>query len=194
MVERGDPLEAAGRERCAIVAFGRRVPVELAVEAPVVLVAREAPKAVGRGLERAEDLAIKQLRLEDAPEALDPYIVLGRVSETDGAVAGEPNAMAALRYAADGQVGWSWARSASDRRPRGGPSHPGRVGPMHRRTRGDGSIARSASALRQWNATPSLFGNGHLMDICARSLIWVRWQSRSRLEPGVLRPCTEVVG
>jgi hypothetical protein len=41
---------------------------------------------------------------------------------------------------------------------------------------------------------PSLFGNGHLMDICARSLIWVRWQSRSRLEPGVLRLRTEVVG
>ncbi len=44
------------------------------------------------------------------------------------------------------------------------------------------------------SATPSLFSNGHLMDICARSLIWVRWQSRSRLEPGVLRPRTEVVG
>jgi hypothetical protein len=35
------------------------------------------------------------------------HIVLIRVSETDGAVAGEPNAMAALRDTADGQVGWS---------------------------------------------------------------------------------------
>ncbi len=47
---------------------------------------------------------------ERLDEPLGPYIVLIRVSETDGAVAGEPNAMAALRYAADGQVGWSWAR------------------------------------------------------------------------------------
>jgi hypothetical protein len=109
-------------------------------------------------------------------------------------VAGEPNAMAALRYATDG---------GSDGLGQGVPAiaghgaarlHPERVGPKLGRTRGDGSIARSASALRQWTANPSLFGNGHLMDICARSLIWVRWQSRSRLEPGVLCPCTEVVG
>jgi hypothetical protein len=138
--------------------------------------------------------AIGPLREQGLDEPLGPYIVLIRVNETDGAVAGEPNAMAALRYAADGQVGWSWARSASDRRPRGGPSHPERVGPRLGRTRGDGSITRSASALRRWSATPSLFGNGHLMDICARSLIWVRWQSRSRLERGALRPRTEVVG
>jgi hypothetical protein len=39
-----------------------------------------------------------------------------------------------------------------------------------------------------------LFGNGHLMDICARSLIWVRWQSLLWLEPRVLRPRREVVG
>jgi hypothetical protein len=156
---------------------------------------------VDEAMKREEAVAVRAIGPSVGPfveqgldEALGPYIVLDRVNETDGAVAGEPNAMATLRYAADRQVAWSRARSASDRRPRGGPSHPERVGPRLGRTRGDGSITRSASALRQWSATPSLFGNGHLMDICARSLIWVRWQSRSRLEQGALRPRTEVVG
>jgi hypothetical protein len=39
-------------------------------------------------------------------EALDPYIVLGRAMRTDGAVAGEPDAMVALRCAADQPVAW----------------------------------------------------------------------------------------
>ena len=45
-----------------------------------------------------EGLGIRPLGKEGAHEALGPYIVLIRVSETDGTVAGEPNAMAALRY------------------------------------------------------------------------------------------------
>ena len=36
MVEGGDACEAAGGERRAVVAFGRRVPVELAVD-PVIV-------------------------------------------------------------------------------------------------------------------------------------------------------------
>jgi len=85
------------------------------------------------------------------------------------------------------RVGWSRAGSASRRRPRGGPSYPRRVGPMHRRTKGDGSITRSA--VRSGNGVPPPRRSAAitLMDICARSLIWVRWQSRSRLEQGVLR-------
>jgi hypothetical protein len=39
-------------------------------------------------------------------EALDPYIVLGAASRTDGAVAGERDAMVALRCAADQPVVW----------------------------------------------------------------------------------------
>jgi hypothetical protein len=49
-------------------------------------------------------------------------IVLNMTSGTDGAVTGEPDVMVALRYATDRRVAWSWARSASDRRPRGGLS------------------------------------------------------------------------
>ena len=48
--------------------------------------------------DRPEDLAVKRLGLEDPLEALDPCVVLGRASSTEGAVAGEPDAMAASRY------------------------------------------------------------------------------------------------
>ena len=64
-------LEASSRERSPVVALGRGMPVELAVQAVVVVVGRETGKPIGRGLDRPEDLSVEQLRLEDAPEALD---------------------------------------------------------------------------------------------------------------------------
>jgi len=68
---------------------------------------------VDEAAEGVEPVAVRAVRSGVGPlveqgldEPLDPYIVLSRVSETDGAVAGEPNAMAALRYAADHLVAW----------------------------------------------------------------------------------------
>ncbi len=71
MLECGDVLEAPVGEGRAVVAFGRSVPAEFAMEAVVVVVAREAGQAVVRGLGGGEQLAVEQLGLEDAPEALD---------------------------------------------------------------------------------------------------------------------------
>ena len=71
MVEDGDAFEAASGERGTVVALGWGVPVQLAMEPVVVVVGREVGKPVGGRVERPEDLAIEQLRLEDPPEALD---------------------------------------------------------------------------------------------------------------------------
>lgn len=79
VVERGDAFEAAGGEWGAVVALGRGVPVEFAVEPVVVVVGREVGEPVGRRVERPEDLAVEQLRLEDPPEALDLAVRPGRV-------------------------------------------------------------------------------------------------------------------
>jgi hypothetical protein len=77
VLQRRHALEATGGEGRAVVALGRRVPVELTVEPVVVVVGREAAEAVGGGLERPEDVPVEQLGLEDAPEALDLAVRLG---------------------------------------------------------------------------------------------------------------------
>jgi hypothetical protein len=122
-----------------------------------VVEALPLPQAVSEEAGIVDDDALQEL-VElvgvDPVRSLDPDIVLIRVSETDGAVAGEPNAMAALRYAADSKVGWSWARNARGRRPRGCPSHPERVGPRLGRR---GAMARSLDLrVRSGNGVPPL--------------------------------------
>jgi len=79
VLERRDVLEAPVGEGRAVPALGRGLPAELAVEAVVVVVQREAHEALVRGRRRGEDLAVEQLGLEDAPEALDLAVRPGRV-------------------------------------------------------------------------------------------------------------------
>jgi len=79
VVERWHAFEAAGGEWRSVEAFGRRVPVELAVEPVVVVVGREMGEPIGGCVKRPEDLAVEELRLEDPPEALDLAVRPGRV-------------------------------------------------------------------------------------------------------------------
>src|SRR6266542_4282314 len=79
MCESGDVLEAAVAEGRAVEALGRREPADLAVQAVVVVVANVLGQGrLGLG-QRAEDLAVEDLGLEDAPEALDLAVRPGRV-------------------------------------------------------------------------------------------------------------------
>jgi hypothetical protein len=57
MLERGDTLDAAIGDGRALVALGRRLPVELAMETVVVVVGGEAGQPLVRGLRRGEQLA-----------------------------------------------------------------------------------------------------------------------------------------
>ena len=57
---------------------------------------------------RAVWSGVRPLAEQGPDEALRPYIVLSRGSGTDGAVAGERDAMVALRYAVDQSVAWPW--------------------------------------------------------------------------------------
>src|SRR6266508_2817767 len=79
MLERRDVVEAAVAKGRAVEALGRSEPADLAVEPVVVVVAN----VLGQGrlglCQRAEDLAVEDLRLEDAPEALDLAVRPGRV-------------------------------------------------------------------------------------------------------------------
>ena len=71
MFERRHVLEALVGEGCAVPALGGGLPADGAVEPVVVVVDREPGQPLVRGLGRGEQLAVEQLRLEDAPEALD---------------------------------------------------------------------------------------------------------------------------
>src|SRR6266508_5910808 len=68
MLERRDVVEAAVAKGRAVEALGRSEPADLAVEPVVVVVAN----VLGQGrlslCQRAEDLAVEDLRLKDAPE------------------------------------------------------------------------------------------------------------------------------
>src|SRR6266511_2659751 len=79
MCEGGDVLEATVAEGRAVEALGRREPADLAVQAVVVVVANVLGQGrLGLG-QRPEDLAVEDLGLEDAPEALDLAVGPGRV-------------------------------------------------------------------------------------------------------------------
>lgn len=118
-----------------------------------------------------------------------PSIVLGIANRTDGAVAGEPDAMVALRCAADQPV--AWHRQGVPAIAGHGAARPNEPGEAHRLPdEGDGSIARSAGARLAQDCRPSSVGRGHLMDICGRSLIWVRCEPRLGVSCGVPRPTT----
>ena len=77
--ERRDVLEAAVGERRAVEALGRGLPVELAVEPVVVVVAGVGGDRGVRGREVREVLAVEHLGLEGRPEGLDLAVRPGRV-------------------------------------------------------------------------------------------------------------------
>jgi hypothetical protein len=97
--------------------------------------------------DRAGRRLLSEPALERLVAALHPYVVLSRASGTDGAAAGEPNAMAALRCATRPAGRMVLGRECQRSPATGQPvsDEPGKASDC--RTRGDGSIARSASAL-----------------------------------------------
>jgi hypothetical protein len=136
--------------------------------------AREGGKALVVGPVERPVCPLADERLD---EALGPYIVLGGASGTDGAVAGERDAMVALRCAADQPVAWHRQGVPAIAGHGASPSQTSRVRPTDCQTR---AMARSLDLrvrLAQ-DCRPSSVGRGHLMDICGRSLIWVRCEPR----------------
>src|SRR6266851_2408485 len=69
--QRGDVLEAAVGERCPVVALAGGAPIDLAMQAVVVVVAGEALQRRLGVRECAEDLAVEDLALERGPKGLD---------------------------------------------------------------------------------------------------------------------------
>ena len=69
--QRGDVLEAAVGEGCPVVALAGGAPLDLAVQAVVVVVTGETLQRRLGVLECAEDLAVEDLALERGPEGLD---------------------------------------------------------------------------------------------------------------------------
>lgn len=130
----------------------------------VVLVdpARQALEPLGVG---AIESAVRPLGEERLDEPLGPYIVLERAKGTDGAVAGEPDAMVALRCATGQPVAWHRQGVPAIAGHGAARLRLSRMGPTDRRTR---AMARSLGlrvCLAQ-DCRPSSVGRGHLMDIC----------------------------